>query len=114
MDSRVETETAASESSSPTTKQVYQEELMYGDADSTQPPYTQGPEWNKFFKYYQVVVLLILLAAIGLLLFFDSYISQLAFEKGIDNLKQKDYFDKILPVIVPIFTFLLGMSTKGK
>jgi hypothetical protein len=86
--------------------------VPFGDSPGSHTPQTKELEWNRFYKFYQLWVLLILLAFLSALTWFDFYVATITTD---DNaLNGKDYLDKILPVVVPVFTFLLGMTTKQK
>ena len=81
-------------------------ELQFGDAEGTPTPSTRQYEWHKFFKYYQLVILLILIGTLFLLILVDISHPPAGNEDS--------YLDTLLPVLMPIFTFLLGMSTKSR
>jgi hypothetical protein len=87
-------------------------ELPFGDSRGSHTPHTAELAWNRFYKFYQLWVLLILLASLGVLIWFDYYVATIAASDS--ALSKKDYLDKILPVVVPVFTFLLGMTTRQR
>ena len=82
---------------------------MMGDDDTTNwgdstPPLPARFEQFKafqFFKYFQIAVLALLCIFIIIILLFEAYLS-------------KEYLKETMPYVLPLFTFVLGMSTQTR
>jgi len=65
--------------------------------------------WSIFVKQFQIKVLLILCLMIIVLLGIEIWCAH----TEIAELKSKDYISRVLTYVLPLFTFVLGMGTRG-
>jgi len=78
----------------------------WGEAQLTTTPLRQQSDYvttYRFFKQFQINILILLVIFVTVLLLFDSTF-----------LSNKPVAKEILPLILPLFTFVLGMGTRAR
>lgn len=84
------------------------DEVDLGDSITITQPTLEKIKLKRliFEKSTQIAVLSLLLGFIIVLILFEEFLV------GGGTSGDTKYFDKIIPIIIPIFTYILGMKTK--